>query len=383
MSFERKTAESLTERALRWIQGSTDKLTDFRVGSVTRTIIEAVMLTIEELYDKVYRSLKSIVESNLYAAIGFSKLPATYATGVATFSRSTPADQPYYIAKGTTLLTTATANSGPIKFYTTEEAILATGSLAVSVPVICETIGSVGAIQAFTLTEFIQKPTGVETVTNNAAFTGATDEESFEAQKERFTRFMEAQARGVLGAIEAGAMTACITNGDGVVTEKVLSAKATEDLVSKKGEVLLYVYTGSATVSPALTLEINKVLTGYYDSEGKPVFGYKAAGILVTIATPILKPYRIRLKVAEKPGVDIVALKAKLESEVIRYMASLKIGQPLLHSTLLSTLLSIDGIYDLRVNMAKDSATPAWSSYSIIVEDDEIITFVGPIAYET
>jgi hypothetical protein len=93
MAFERKSMESIVDKMVSWAQGVSTQLTDFRVGSKVRTLMEAVAVVVEELYDKIFRALKELIERNIYAVIGFDKIPAVYTTGMATFGRSTPADQ--------------------------------------------------------------------------------------------------------------------------------------------------------------------------------------------------------------------------------------------------------------------------------------------------
>ena len=108
MNFDRKSMEQIVDKMVVWTQGVTTGLTDFRIGSKIRTIYEAVAIVVEEMYDKTFRSLRQIVEENIYTILGFDKIPATYATGEITFSRTTIADTNYYIPAGTSVLSRAT-----------------------------------------------------------------------------------------------------------------------------------------------------------------------------------------------------------------------------------------------------------------------------------
>lgn len=65
-----------------------------------------------------------------------------------------------------------------------------TGSVEVVVPIECANTGSLGNVAANTVTKFINKPTGIEFVTNLEAISGGTDEEDDEAYRARLRDLM-------------------------------------------------------------------------------------------------------------------------------------------------------------------------------------------------
>lgn len=381
MSFERKSMEYLVNRMIVWVQGVTTRLSDFRVGSKNRALLEALALVVEEMYDKLFRSIRKLIEDNIYAIFGFDKVPAIYATGLVTFSRSTPADQNYTILAGVTLASQASQYSSPVKFYTTADSILAIGTLSVDVPVICAQSGTIGNIESGTLTTFIQKPLGIEAVTNTLGYGIGAVEETNAEQKLRFQEFFEAQARGVLQSIEYGAKLAKILDpATGEPTEVVVQALAVEDLPDHKGEVYLYVWDGVGELSAELTTAVQTILAGYYDSNGNPVYGYKPAGILVTIRTAPMK--LVALKVLATPeGTTLDLLKPAIEAEIALYFSSLKLGQEFVQSALQSNIKEIDGVYDVKLYLSiDDSAT--FTMDNVAIDDTEIAFMQGPVVYE-
>jgi uncharacterized phage protein gp47/JayE len=374
--------EVLVTTMITWIRGTTTKLTDFRVGSRIRTVLEAIAKVIEEQTDKLYRAIKELIESNIYAVLGFDKIPATYATGSVSLSRATAADKNYTIPAGTTILSKATQYAAPLKFSTTADAVLIIGTTSVDVPAICNTAGTVGNVAANSITTFLQRPTGIDNVTNAAKFDTGVDEETSEAQKARFQEFIGAQSRGVLQSISLGAKYAVITDPTtGRITEKVTQAKATEDLVNKLGQVDLYVWNGVDGASEALMTAIDLKLTGYYDANGNPVYGYKPAGILVNkhIAGVHYVVLKLVLTLESWASLDD-AMKAVIEAEINAYFSKLKLTQTLVQSTLQSNVGKISGISDIKLYISVDNGV-TFTMDNVTVGDTELVVLKLPIIY--
>ncbi|NCU21480.1 hypothetical protein EOM89_12360, partial [Candidatus Falkowbacteria bacterium] len=73
---------------------STDRLTDFNVGSVVRSLLEANAVELDDYYQEMYLGLMRAIPTAIYIGFGFERQPAVAAAGVATFSRisATPDD---------------------------------------------------------------------------------------------------------------------------------------------------------------------------------------------------------------------------------------------------------------------------------------------------
>jgi len=372
--------ESIVADMITWTKGVSVKLTDFTVGSKVRTIYEAVAIVLEEQTDKLYRYMKELIETNVYAVFGFDKTPAVYATGVATFSRSTAATGTYYIAAGTTLTSKASQYSSPIKFYTTAAAVIEIGATSVDVAVICAVAGTAGNIYANTLTTFIMQPTGVERVTNASAFINGAEEETSDKQKTRFQEFMEAQSRGVLQSIAYGAKKATVTNSSGTVIELVTQATATEDLVNKLCQVDLYIWNGVGTASAALITNVGTVLTGYYDSNGDPVYGYKPAGVKVNVYSAPMKTVKVKLALTPESWTTLAAIQATVEAEVTRYFSSLVLNQTAIQSAVEACVKNISGVSDIKLYMSIDSGV-TYTMDNVTPSTNGIVVMNSPIVY--
>lgn len=379
-SFERKSMEQLTQDMVDWTRGVTTKLSDFRVGSKIRTIYEATALITEELYDKVYQNTKILIEEAVYSVMGFSKLPAINATGLVTFGRATPADTNYLIPAGTLIRTKTTATTAPIEFRTTIDALLPIGGTSVDVLVACQLAGTIGNVQSASITEFTTKPSGVETVTNASAIINGLEEETKDQQRARFQKFIGALARGHLFAVEYGATTASVLDSGGNVTERVVTAKAFEDTVTKVGQVDVYIWNGVSAASASLLSEVTKVINGYYDTAGAPVYGYKSAGIKLNVFTATPSSVALRLTVTAATGLTVNDLKPTLEQEIDAYFGSLQLGQNLIYSEMFARLKNINGVADIKVEFSTNGGT-TWIQSNIVPTSTAVFIATKPIVY--
>lgn len=378
--FERKSMEDLVQRMTDWTRGVTTKITDFRVGSRIRTIYEAVALITEELYDKVYRTHKVLIEENIYTVLGFPKRQATFSSGIVVFGRGTPSDSNYLINAGTVVRTKATKTQAPVEFRTTQDVLLSIGQTSVASPVVCVVPGLAGNVESGTIVDFVTKPSGVDTVTNPNLTGGGLEQETRDEQKVRFVKYLKSLMRGTLAAIEYGAMTAELKNGSGLVLERVVTSRAFEYLPSRKGEVDVYVWNGVNEASEALRAEALKIVTGYYDpNTGEPVYGYKPAGILVTVYSATSKAVTIRLDVTPEDGILLEDLKPFIEREVDDFFYGLQMGQTLVHTALLTRIKLVAGVYDVKLTLSTNGTT--FSDSNATAGLTEILQLSKPIQY--
>lgn len=380
MAFERKSMEVLVQKMVNWTRGASTKYTDFRVGSRIRTLYEAVGLIVEEYYDRVYRATKTLIEENVYTVMGFDKQPAVFATGNVTFSRTTPADTAYLIPAGTIVRTKATSTTAPVNFRTTADAVIANGDMSVTVPVICQTAGVIGNVDANTIVDFVTKPSGIDAVSNANPINTGREEETADEQKVRFQRFISSLSRGTLPAIEYGASTAVVTDDTGATIERVVDAKAFEYLPERKGEVDVYIWNGVGSASEDLLNEVHKIVYGYYDSNGKPVYGYKPAGILVTVYSATAAEVYIRIHIKPETGVELDELKPYIEREIGDFFAVLQQGGTLVQTALETRVKLIDGVYDVKIELSTDGGE-TYSYDNITSGTTEIFVPHAPYEY--
>lgn len=369
--FERDSKEKLLQKMVNWSRAVSPKITDFRRGSVIRTIYESVALIIEGGYNKFYVALKSIIERNIYSVIGFDKIQAVPSSGNVIFGRVEPAVEAYVIPRGTEIVARANDFRPPISFRTVEDSIMDIGYTEVSVGVVCTEAGAITNVLASDINDFVTKPFGIDWVTNRVDFLNGRDEETPEEQKSRFGDYMEANTRGTLQSIEFGAKQAFLYDSAGIVTEQALSVLAVEDTVLKKGEVDLYVWNGVGDPSEALKAKMQEILLGYYDENGDRVYGYKNGGTQVNIYPALRSSVRIRLTLTTESWASEAYVKDRIQKEVDSLFRSLRIGQTLLHSSLLSRVKGIEGVHDVKVELSINAGA-SYSADNVVVSQSTI-----------
>ncbi len=113
---------------------------------------------------------------------GIKRRSSSKASGEVSFAISEAALTNLEIPKGTVI---STSGENPALFETTEAATLTAGELSVSVPVISISEGRENNVKTGAVSVMVTPPTGFETVTNEAAFSGGSDMESDEALRAR------------------------------------------------------------------------------------------------------------------------------------------------------------------------------------------------------
>lgn len=380
--FNRQTADQITMKMVDWIRGTTTQLTDFRVGSKNRAILEAVAVVLEDFYDKVFRAVKKAIQLNLYTAFGFAALPAVNSSGIIRLYAQNPpsADQPFYIPMGTQVQAAPTSSRGPVLFQTTKDAYIyaggaqqwsattingvnVTGWYYVDVPAVCLTSGTVGNVGSNSIQTLVGAPSGIGAVTNPAAFANGSEAESLSAQKARFQLFMRSRARGTLESIEYGATTAVVMDPSSTfVQERVVSAI----VIDGDGTHTVYVWNGVGTASLDLITSVRKVLDGYVDENGDRVWGYKGAGIPYSVfsVSVVNVPLSMTITPQDRYGVTnadssagLIDVRPYVTNAVSNYFASLKPGQTVVKSAIEAIVKQIPGVYDVQITAPVGNVT--------------------------
>ncbi|MGI9060228.1 MAG: baseplate J/gp47 family protein [Ktedonobacteraceae bacterium] len=163
---------------------STSPLTDINIGSVTRTVSEAIGREIATVYQQINQAYRSgFVDTAtgqalelVVSILGILRKTKNFATGLVTFFRDqTVGDGSIAIPEGTLLSTT----KGDATFVTDELRILQRGQVRVDVPIRASDAskGQVGIVPAGAITTLAQAMIGINRVTNfDATILGNTDE---------------------------------------------------------------------------------------------------------------------------------------------------------------------------------------------------------------
>lgn len=314
---------------------SRSPLTDINVGSVTRTLSEAVSREINTVYEQINlaylsafidtatgRSLELVV-----AILGITRKTKEFAVGLETFFRQAGAVGNITIPEGTVLATT----KGDVIFETTQPRTLQQGQVRIDAP-IRATIDfkrEKGKVAAGAISQLLQPIVGITRVTNfDATFLGADDETDEEL------RLRAKAALRSLGKATLAALQRVVLEGGGKLTE-VWDPDGAPDHRSDPGSVTLLIEAEPER----------------FGSLNTAVQETRAAGVqaLVISRYVFFKP-RILATIA--PGLT-AAGKLQVVDELIAavqdYTDGLSSGQPAEGQTLLDALKGVEDVVAVKI----------------------------------
>ena len=280
-------------------QASRSPLTDINVGSVTRTLSEAVGREIATVYQQINlaymagfvdtargKSLELVV-----AILGITRKTKDYAIGQATFFRNPAIAGAITIGEGTVLAT----SKGEVTFETTQPRTLQQGQVRINAPIRAgnKFKGEQGQVTAGAITQLLQPIAGIERVTNfDATFLGAEDESDDELRL-RAKATLRSLGKGTLAAIsrvifEERAKLLEIWDPNGAATKQ-----------SEPGKVILLVESEPERF-PSLRAAVEQT---------------RAAGVQTTLVARYIY-FKPRIVVALKAGIA-AAGKAKVVQQII------------------------------------------------------------------
>jgi uncharacterized phage protein gp47/JayE len=251
--FSPRAREFILERMINRTVARTD-LTDLNDGSSIKQVLAAAA---REDDDAHYQMINMLDLFDIDKAIGLdlderakefnpaliSRNAATKATGEVVFSR-TGTSGAVTIAIGTQVTVPAVGSQAEIVFTTTEEGTIAdTFQNSNSVNIAADKAGVTGNVAVSTITGFVSKPSGVDSVTNAAALTNGTDLESDDDFRTRLKNSIKGLARAHVDGIESAALSAV----DPVTSAQVQFAHVVED-VANLGNVTLYIDDGTGSL---------------------------------------------------------------------------------------------------------------------------------------
>ncbi len=217
-----KGFSQLVEDMAAALQSSATALIDVSVGSVIRAIFEAnasLALWMQWLILQVLQTTRAATSSgpdldSWMLDFGLSRLPAIPASGVATFSRFTPA-LPATIPVGTIVKTVdgtlsfSVAQDSTISIWSAAASgyILPSGIASADLPVVCVTPGSIGNVLAGTIAVIAASLPGIDQVVNANPLANGIDAESDGAFRTRFQGYLTSRSRATPGAVDNAIMS--------------------------------------------------------------------------------------------------------------------------------------------------------------------------------
>jgi uncharacterized phage protein gp47/JayE len=315
-------------------------LTDINVGSVTRTLSEAIGREIATVYQQINLAYRSgFIDTAEGKALEFvvsilnvRRKTKEFAVGLVTFFRAAPVegalnDGNISIEQGTKLST----EKGEVIFETTEPRTLQRGQVRIDVPIRAgdKFKGELGRVEAGTITKTVQAIEGVDRVSNfEPTFLAAEDESDAE---------LRLRAKAALRAISKAtilALTGAVFENRGKL-EELLDPNTADGKQTDPGTVKMLVEVEPAKF-PSLQAAVHET---------------RAAGVQVTITARFVF---LKLKIVAQITRDITGVgKAKIANQIIaalqKYIDGLSAGAPAEGEELLKAIKSVKDVTDAKI----------------------------------
>lgn len=186
---------------------SRSPLTDINVGSVTRTLGEAIGREITTLYQQVNRAyLSAFVDTAegqaldlVVSILGLRRQGKEYAVGSVTFFRDPAVSGNISLPEGIRLAT----SKGEVLFQTTQPRTLQQGQVRIDAPIRAtdDFKGEQGKVEAGRITEMVQPIAGIDRITNFEATFLSAEGESDEELRLRAKAALRASGKATLAAL--------------------------------------------------------------------------------------------------------------------------------------------------------------------------------------
>lgn len=332
----------ILSRLVAHVRASNDALTDFNVGSVTRSWLEATAVGLDELWMGATQAINEAIPQAVFSGFDFTKLPATYALGEVTFYVAVLQEEDVTIPAGTRVRLLG----GSAEYLTLASATLAAGDYEVTTLARAAQPGPDANAESGGLSVIVNStPTMSEALvdsTNRQPILNGRYEETDAEQRTRFVAYIASLARGTLGALEYGARLAMI-EADGVIVEQVRHVA----IVETPGRVELYLHNGVGSTTQALVDRAQRLIDGYRDdAQDLIVPGYRPAGMAVVCQAITDVPLTVTATVTLAAGYTLADVRVQAQAALISLLRYFS-GSLLTVPSIINTLYGVPGISDL------------------------------------
>ncbi len=327
MKLSLQTFSSLVQEMAAATQSASRQMLDLSVGSTLRAVLEAnasVGLWMQWLILQVLQMTRAATSTGAdldswVADFSLARLPATFATGTVTFSRLTPT-LPALIQPGALVRTSDAAETfavagdfaHPLWDSGQGGYVLPAGTASADLPVVAETAGISGNVQAGTVSLLASALPGVDAVINSAPFANGMDAESDAALRARFQAYLASRSRATKSAV-GYAITSIQQGLTYTILENVDSSGA-----ARTGNFVVTVDDGSGTPSQGL-------LSAVYDA----IERVRPLGSTFHLQPPHVQYVSVSISLTLVTGADRNAVIAQVVDAISRYIDELPVGTSL------------------------------------------------------
>jgi hypothetical protein len=356
---------SITAALINLARAGQDKVTDFEVGSVMRTLLEAPAAEIEELYMQMFAGLRETIPAAIYRAFEFPLLEPSVASGIVRVTIA-PISGATLIPAGTIFQRQDGARA--IDYIATQDITIAPSASFGDVPVAASAPGAVGNTAPLIAFDMDPAPLSFVSASSTGGMRGGTDGETEDERRARFREYVSSLQRATHRALRYAATLATITDASGAAVERITSASIVEPWLTTPethtpGEVWLYVESRFADPSSNLLARCQQIIDGYTDpNTGAAVPGWKAAGVQVEVRAATRSALNVTGVLTAAPGYDAAALRAEAAATIATYLTELPIAAPAQRADMIARVMAIQGVVNITLSApSADTAATATS----------------------
>lgn len=358
MAFQIKDFASISASAINWMRSTTKKVTDFNIGSVIRTLIEAVAAEIDELYQQMFIGLREAIPVSVYNSFDFAALGATSASGLIRVTVTSGAA--VTIPAGTVF----SVDGRSVTYASQQDVTIASGATYADVQVSATSTGVAGNLGAGSSFTANPPPDRFVSAQNLAPFLSGQDAETDTARKIRFNAFIASLNRGTVVALTYGLKLTNVKDAAGNVIERVVGTAIIEpwrdDALQPISLVQCYIHNGVGSTSSALVTRAREVIYGYYEN-GQAVPGWKAAGVKVEVFAATEDTVAVVGEITVLDGFDVASTIDQAEQVIYSYILGLDVGVSCLKAAIVKRVMEIPGVHNFTAPGLADEVTAARS----------------------
>jgi len=325
------------------------KLTNFNVGSVVRTLVEILGSAIADLGDLTLACLKAgfIATATGYwldlkaKEFGVTRHPAKATEGIVFFCRSVPKNENIVIPAGTIVSTLRDQEGKAYRFFTKEEAILATGTTEIEAAVVAEQPGAAHNVGPGSIQKTAIHIRGVDRVENRADWitSEGTDEETDASLRARCFLAWEELTQG---STERAYISWALSDA------RVTSAFVNSQHPRGQGTVNVYILGAGGMPSQSLIDDVQAVI-----DENRPL----------CVDALVLAPDEIEVDldfaIVPRRWLPTSIIEAEVRKRLQGYfnpqgdpaypwIEPLGVGEKVVFNQLVEIVMSVEGVYDVR-----------------------------------
>lgn len=332
MALTTKDFSTLVQEMVSNVQGYASALVDLTIGSILRASLEsvsAVVMWLQGLILALLATTRAATSSGTdldtwMADFGLTRLAATNASGLVTFSRFTPTIQAV-VPVGAVVQTADGSQQFTVNLDTTNPAynaslggyVIPAGSSSVTVSVTAVTTGSSANVVAGAISTLAQAIPGVDTVSNAAAFTNGANAETDGALRVRFISYVQSLSKATKAAV-AYAITSLQQGLTYTLTENQTRAG-----VYQPG--YFFVVVDDGTGAPSSTL-----LSTVYNA----IDAVRPITVTFDVFAPTVLTANVVMTIATASGYTHSAVTAIVQAALQSYINTLPLGASLAYSRL-------------------------------------------------